>query len=154
MVQGSYDPANDYKSYLKMSFSSDNQFVLNSGIRENRSVIGEMPEKEVWVLDYKIVDKDNNDKSDKFSFDLGDFSYNPTDDTQNKSTSNINITKDSSGANRLEFTVSNTSYTKETFKKNAKICLLIKPTTAPASALVAVILRSSSAIYLTPRSPS
>jgi hypothetical protein len=54
---GSYDPKNKYKAYMKMSFNNANEFVLNSGIRDNRTMIGNMPEGEEWVLDCKIVDK-------------------------------------------------------------------------------------------------
>jgi hypothetical protein len=54
---GTYSPDNEYKAYMKMSFNNTDEFVLNSGIRDNRTMIENMPEGEEWVLDCKIVDK-------------------------------------------------------------------------------------------------
>jgi hypothetical protein len=72
---GTYSDLNTYTSYLKMEFKQANQFILNSCIRDNRTAIDNMPENEEWVLDYKIVDVNNNDVSDNFTYRLAEFIY-------------------------------------------------------------------------------
>jgi hypothetical protein len=55
-LHGTYDEEKAYKAYMKMSFYNDHQFILNSGIRDNRTIIENMPKDEEWILDYEIVD--------------------------------------------------------------------------------------------------
>ena len=72
--EGEYDSENTYTSYMKMTFFGNTQFVLNSGLKDNRSRIGNLAEGEEWVIDYQAVDAENNEVSD-FDFELGEYIY-------------------------------------------------------------------------------
>jgi hypothetical protein len=58
---GDYTEDETYVPYMKMVYNNSNQFVLNSGIKDNRTTIGEMPKNEQWVLDYKILDSSGDE---------------------------------------------------------------------------------------------
>jgi hypothetical protein len=40
--------------------TSGNSAILNSGLRDNRTMIKNMPEGEEWILDYIILDENNS----------------------------------------------------------------------------------------------
>lgn len=142
---GSYDPKNKYKAYMKMSFNNANEFVLNSGIRDNRTMIGNMPEGEEWVLDCKIVDnlgreltKDRNNKdvpiATQFTFSFDEYVYNSStglfSPIKDKKIVLKQLSDDpvslSDNTVRIFFKVDSNQYTKKDFK-NSKIYLKIKP---------------------------
>jgi hypothetical protein len=73
---GSYSSDNEYKAYMKMSFNNTNEFVLNSGIRDNRTMIGNMPEGEEWILDCKILsDAGIPLVAENFEFSFDEYTY-------------------------------------------------------------------------------
>lgn len=128
-----------YKARLKMLFFNNDQFVLNSGIRDNRTLVAEMPKNEKWVLDYKIVnDIGNPIEGNDFNITLGEYIYDSETGGYNERTGFINYSYAAAtgddeknipdGYIRKIITVSNSTYTKETFKKNSKIYLKIQPT--------------------------
>lgn len=142
---GSYDPKNKYKAYMKMSFNNANEFVLNSGIRDNRTMIENMPEGEEWVLDCKIVDnlgrelaKDRNNKdvpiATQFTFSFDEYVYNSStglfSPIKDKKIVLKQLSDDpvslSDNTVRIFFKVDSNQYTKKDFK-NSKIYLKIKP---------------------------
>lgn len=149
-IDGTYADTNPYKTYLKMSFKDSNQFVLNSGIRDNRTTIGNMPEGEEWVLDYRIVDEHGNlvlaeqetagGKTEKvFEFNLKEFIYNKSSGAYNERTSSNtpiiieeDVTNPQKTDSRIIFKVSKNNYTEEEFKgkkesKGTYLQLQIKP---------------------------
>lgn len=141
---GTYSDTNIYKSYMKLEFKADNQFVLNSGIRDNRSMIKNMPVGEEWVLDYKIVDKNNVDVTSQFGVEIKEFIYNKDSGAYSERSGSIDLTDRapteietaglSAELTRKIFTVTTNNYTEETFKgKNGTngtyLQLQIKPPT-------------------------
>jgi hypothetical protein len=73
-LHGTYDAEKAYKSYMKMSFCNEHQFILNSGIRDNRTIIENMPKDEEWILDYEIVDS-TGQPIDNFEPYLQEYEY-------------------------------------------------------------------------------
>ena len=49
-LHGTYNAEKAYKPYMKMSFYNGHQFILNSGIRDNRTLIENMPQEEEWII--------------------------------------------------------------------------------------------------------
>lgn len=132
---GTYDPKNKYKAYMKMSFNNANEFVLNSGIRDNRTMIGDMPEGEEWVLDCKILNSvgiplvaENFEFSfNEYTYDSSSGLYNPKKDDDIKIVLKQISTDDlADGTMRIFFKVDSNQYTKKDFKKS-KIYLKIAP---------------------------
>jgi hypothetical protein len=87
-LQGTYSEAYTYESLLKCDCGSteDNKFILNSGLKDNRTMLNQIPENSEWVLDYSyyivnVVDdketlteatrKDN----DELDFSIGEYLY-------------------------------------------------------------------------------
>jgi hypothetical protein len=58
-----------------MSIYNTDQFVINSGVRDNRSIIQNMPEGEEWVLDYKIVDHKGRQVNNAFDMQVAEYVY-------------------------------------------------------------------------------
>ena len=139
-LKGTYSDLNKYTSYLKMEFKQANQFVLNSGIRDNRTIIGNMPPDEEWVLDYKIVDANNKDISDKFTYRLAEFIYDKESGGYSERTGPICIGELDEEVYSAEnpyhrgiFKVITNNYTEDQFKgkkgsKGTYLNLQIKPT--------------------------
>ena len=123
---GSYHDTNTYKSYMKIEFKANNQFVLNSGIRDNRSIIKNMPVGEEWVLDYKIVDKNNDDVTSQFGVEIKEFIYNKDSGAYSERSGSISLTSRaptetetidlSTDLTRKIFTVNTNNYTEDQFK--------------------------------------
>jgi hypothetical protein len=121
---------------MKMTFYLGSQFVLNSGIRDNRTTIENMNQGEEWVLDCIIKDSTGEPVSD-FIFSMGEYIYNSHSGCYNLREGAISFETRAptseenngvvSGQNRKIITVNSTSYTEETFKKNSKVYLKIKP---------------------------
>ena len=142
---GKYSKNREYKPLMKMSFFNTSQFALNSGIRDNRSLISEMPKNEEWVLDYKIVNNVGTIVNTAFSFSLGEYIYNTDTGGYNERTGFISFATTApseadergipEGYARKIITVTNSSYTKETFKKDSKIYLKITPNSVTTSTL-------------------
>jgi hypothetical protein len=123
---------------MKLEFFDNNQFVLNSGIRDNRTVIQNMPVGEEWVLDCKIVNSTNDDVTDEFVFSLGEYVYNTYSGGYDARHGSITFSEPVSASGeelggkpsdvtRQIFTVTDSSYNNATFTKNSKIYLKIKP---------------------------
>jgi hypothetical protein len=119
---------------MKMSFYDNTQFVLNSGIKDNRTMIKNMLEKEEWVLDYQIIKSDGSSiADDDFDFELGEYIYNTSTGGYNARTGYMSFeTRDICTGeenadidyNRKIFTVKTNSYEgEEDFSKNSKIFL-------------------------------
>jgi hypothetical protein len=122
-----------------MEFKANNQFVLNSGIRDNRTMIKNMPKDEEWVLDYKIVDATGKQVLDSagFQFFLKEFIYNKDSGAYSERTGSIVVEENTSSTlkvanSRRIFKVNTNNYTEDQFKgKNGSngtyLQLQIKP---------------------------
>lgn len=141
-LDGTYNEENPYQAYLKMGFYNSNQFILNSGPRDNRVLIENMAELSTWILDYRIVTSsgtsvDNN----AFECSIGEYLYDTTTGGYSAVNGNISITAGGvttvgTGANqfkRQEFTVSNNNYNSKTFKENSKLYVKISPKSVSAT---------------------
>ena len=132
---GKYTTTTAYTPFMEMTFSNSNQFVLNSGPCENRTMIGNMPANDEWVLDYKILTSSGGYATkDTFSFSIGEYEYNKTTGGYAEKTgSQISFTQSShdydtaTGAGRVIFKVSSNTYTDKTFPENSRIYVKIKP---------------------------
>ena len=128
-LNGSYNENNTYTPYMKMTFfrGGGSQFVLNSSIKSNRTIIGNLPVGHELVLDYTIRNANNEIVSD-FTFELAEYIYNITTGGYNEGTNRISFTqtKDSS-RNRIYFTVQTNDYTEKEFKKDSKVFLKLVP---------------------------
>ena len=139
-LKGTYSDLNNYTSYLKMEFKQANQFVLNSGIRDNRTTISNMPEGEEWVFDYKIVDVNNNDVSENFTYRLAEFVYDKESGNYRERTGSMNVGSltsvtmpENAPFKRGIFKITTNNYTEDQFKgrsgsKGTYLNLQIKPT--------------------------
>jgi hypothetical protein len=133
-LKGEYSDNNPYKSYMKLEFKQVGQFVLNSGIKDNRTSIKNMPKNEEWVLDYKIVNS-SNEPVNNIEFSFKEFVYDKESGGYRERASSLSIGELSSDMSspikRKIFKVKSNNYTEEDFK-NSKIYLQIKPQ-VPAS---------------------
>lgn len=134
----SYSESNIYTPYMKLSFSNPNTFVLNSGIRDNRSLIKNIQEGEEWVLDYKIVDKTGTVANNAFTWNLGEYIYNTSGHGYEERSGMINFsvgnaTNIGNDVARRIITVNSSNYTESTFKKNCKVYLKITPPSSVSS---------------------
>ena len=91
------------------------------------------PKDEKWVLDYKIVDSSDNPANGAFNISVGEYLYNTDSGGYNEKTGYISFTcTDATGTDvtniptgyaRKIITVSDSKYTKETFKKDSRLYL-------------------------------
>ena len=133
-----------YSQYLEFTLFDNNQFLLNSGIKDNRALIENMPEQEEWVLDYKILNASGSPYNDNFSFALKEFVYNIYAGGHSEQKGHVTfVTREAndkekaglkSGYSRKIFTVTYSDYDASTFKKDSKIYLQIKPIETISSA--------------------
>ena len=131
-LDSTYDEDNEYTKYMKMSFYNNNQFILNSGVRDNRTMIGEMPLNEEWVLDYRIVDSAGITNNEAFEFCLGEYNYSTISNGYTQKNDKITFTVEDGvsptiGVKRKIFKVASYDFTEESFKKDSKIYLKVKP---------------------------
>lgn len=130
-LNGTYAESNTYIPYMKLLFKKNNQFVLNSSIYDNRSMIKNMPKDEEWVLDYKIVDSVGNPCSSNFEVSLGEYIYNTNTGGYNQRNGLISFSAsqpdDFNDGKRVIFKVESTTYDADSFKKISKIHLKISP---------------------------
>lgn len=134
-----YSESRTYTPYMELSFSNADTFILNSGIRDNRTLIKNIQEGEEWVLDYKIVDKNEVNANSNFSWNLGEYIYNTSGHGYEERSGLINFTIGNAttfdnGVSRRIITVGSSGYTENTFKKNCKIYLKIVPPSDVSSA--------------------
>jgi hypothetical protein len=52
---------------MKMVFTNTSQFILNSGLKDNRTTIEKISKGEEWILDYKLLDSNGNPLSNNAS---------------------------------------------------------------------------------------
>jgi hypothetical protein len=118
---------------MKLEFGSETQFVLNSGIRDNRSSIKNIPKGEEWILDVEILDEQGKavTGNTRPSFSLGEYVYSSFSYSWSETTDKITfVVRDPEiidGKLRYIFTVDTTVYTESTFKEQSKIYLKIAP---------------------------
>lgn len=139
-LKGEYSEGYKYAPYMHMKFFNTDQFVLNSSIMDNRTTIGNMSKGEEWVLDCTILNRFGVDVTGLFDFSLGEYVYNVNTSAYIPRMGFIGFDKKMSyeltpkellgkpnDGLRYIFTVANSTYDKETFKKNSKVQLQIKP---------------------------
>ena len=141
-----------YKNYLKMSFYNTSQFVLNSGLKDNRTTIKNISAGEEWILDYSILDeKGSKVNINDFDFNIGEYIYDPQTGGYIEVEGNITFSKTSSEVYadqyRIFFKVDNSNYTKETFPKNSKLFLKIIPKKLASTNLPDVFYIESMALF-------
>ena len=126
-INGVYTEGKTYTPYMKMELFTEDSFILNSGIRDNRTTIKNMPEGEEWVLDCKIVNDWGVEVTDDFSFSLGEYLYNSSSGGYVTRQGSITFSDPTITTDKHRiFTVMDSSYNEETFKKNSKIYLKIQ----------------------------
>ena len=123
--EGTYAENKGYLPYLKVTFKNENQFLLNSGLRDNRSIIKNLTPGEQFVLDCEILGADGQSASN-FSCSIGEYIYDSSSGVYRERIGSANIIGETTG-NRTIFTVNSSSYTEENFKKNSKFFLKITP---------------------------
>jgi hypothetical protein len=108
-------------------------------VRDNRTVIGKIPEGEEWGLDFKILNSEGTEITSTsnlpLNFSLGEFLFNSDCGGYYAKTDNITFSTKTATTYlstekcfRTIFYASSSNYTEETFKKNSKIYLKIAPT--------------------------
>lgn len=125
-TDGTYDVKSPYKAYMKLSFMDNKAAILNSGIRDNRTLIKNMAAGEEWILDYTIL-TEKNKPTNNFEFSIGEYVYNSDSGDYETRASKITFTSTVSNG-RIIFKVGTNGYTEETFK-DSKLFLKIKPET-------------------------
>ena len=125
-----------------MTFNNNNQYVLNSGIMDNRTMIGYMDEGEEWVLDYKIVNSSNQGANGSFEFSLGEYVYSTDENIYRARNGFMSFETRPADGNKGELEgkpddcyrkiikVVKNDYDKDTFTKDSKVYLKIKPSSA------------------------
>lgn len=124
---GTFDPAKEYKAYLKITFPAEGSCVINSGPYDNRTLIGNMVVGDKWVLSNTIRDEEGN-QVNSLTFNLGEYNY-------SSSTGGYTSNEDSKLAfsafeqldettNKWMSTVEIGDYTAEEFKKTSvRLCI-------------------------------
>ena len=137
-VNGNYTEENQYLPYMKITTQRTDQFILNSGIQDNRSLIKNITKGEEWVLDYEVLDSSGN-ITNNVDFKIEEYIYSASTGVYHKKDTNISFVERSISlnerplvGNRKIFTVDFSFFTEEEFKKNCKICLNIQPRTKGA----------------------
>lgn len=125
-LNGSYNESNTYTPYMKMTFYGNDQYILNSCVRDNRTLIENLSVGQELVLDYNIKNSRNRNASG-FTFQLGEYIYNTTTGGYNQRTSNIKFDTEIISNGRIIFKVKSSNYNEKTFKKDSKIYLKIIP---------------------------
>ena len=125
----------DYQPYLRFSCLKSQQSLLNSCIKDNRTLIGEITKGDKWVLDYKILPK--NQYTTNFEFQLAEYQYNTKTGRYEQQNNNIIFKATTpteleskstpTGYSRVIFEATESTYNESTFKKNSKIFLSISP---------------------------
>ena len=126
-ISGEYSETATYLPYMEMEFFNAEQFVLNTGIKDNRTMIGNMPKDEEWILDYEIYGEDGGLYTG-FELSLGEYIYDVSTNGYSERTGFINFSEvtASSSSGRKVFKVALNTYTEETFKKNCKVALKLQ----------------------------
>ena len=147
--QGSYDEANDYKAYMKISLFDKNQFVLNSGIKDNRIIIENIPIGEEWILDYNIVNSMGISVNEDFEFSLGEYIYDTKEGIYKEKSSSISFIVTNKSASRIFFKVTgeDLGYNSDNFKKNSSFYLKIQCNNMETNGQPAIFYIEKIALY-------
>ena len=121
-INGQYSEDKTYTPYMQVTFTAPNQFVLNSGLRDNRTVIGNLEEGTELIADCKIIN--SSFETQDLPISLGEYIYNQNSGGYNERTGLISFAEEDQNGKTI-FKVVDTSYTKKTFKKNSKLYLKI-----------------------------
>ena len=131
-LKGEYSEDNTYTAYMQVTFTEPGQFVLNSGLRDNRSIIGNLEEGAELIVDCEITTDGtdtiglttNSTDTVNLLCSIGEYKYNQTSGGYDEITGLIGFSSKTIEG-KTAFEVTSTSYTKETFKKNSKLYLSI-----------------------------
>ena len=132
-IDGEYADSISYIPYMKLGFNSKTQFALNSGMRDNRSSIKNMPKGEEWILDVEILNEQGETvtNSTRPVFSLGEYTYSSFSHSWGETTDKIAFIVRGpeiiDSKLRYVFTVDSTVYTESTFKEQSEIYLKIAP---------------------------
>lgn len=137
-----------YTPYMKLSFNSKNNAVINSGPYDNRSSIEFMEEGSEWILKFEFLDTAGNSLEfpsvvEKFNFDLAEYRYDATNGCYKQKKVSTNgvasalITfKQTNKNGAIHFTATKNLYKdKKDFKRNSQVRLKIQPKQDPANGL-------------------
>lgn len=119
ILEGTFDPdRKDLCAYLEITFGDDKSLILNSGPTDNRFIIENMDKGTQWLSEVEIYNNRGQlINNNIITIKIGEYEYNPNDDYYEYK-DNL-ITFDDSNAPL--YTVKNTTYTKETFKKKSRV---------------------------------
>ena len=121
-LEGKYSEDNTYTAYMQVTFTEPGQFVLNSGLRDNRSIIGNLEEGTELIVDCGITTTGTDTVILPCS--IGEYKYNQTSGGYDQIIGLIGFSEKVIEGKKA-FEVISTSYTKETFKKDSKLYLRI-----------------------------
>lgn len=119
ILEGTFDPdRKDLCAYLEITFGDEYSLILNSGPTDNRITIENMDKGSQWLSEVEIYNKNGQLINDNIiTIEMGEYEYDPNDDYYEYK--NDLITFDDSNAPL--YTVKNTTYTKEIFKKKSRV---------------------------------
>ena len=114
---------------LKIFFDNGKGCVVNSGPFDNRISLENMEVGDKYALKATLLYEWGDDITDNFDFLLGEYTYNPDTNSYVLDTSKIEFSsaEKEGDSDYYIFTVNESSYSKETFKKNSQVRLAITP---------------------------
>lgn len=131
---GRYPVANvEYKPYLKLEFKSNTGFIVNSGPRDNRSIIKNMEKGDEWALN-AVCRNAQGIIDNSLVYTLGEFVYTSSgkvDGYARKANSTLQVSTFSSDKTGVDLkgykiaTVIKSDYSKDSFKKHSQVRLVI-----------------------------
>lgn len=131
IMQGKFNPNNSsLAAYLEITFKKDS-LVINTGPYDNRISIGDMALGSEWELDQTVLNSNGvNHYSYGPTVSIGEYSYKSKDDYYEspQNTKNIEFSPTIS-FNNIFYTVTSTTYSEETFKKDSQVYIAIQPAT-------------------------
>jgi hypothetical protein len=76
-LAGTYSESYTYEPYIEVKFTKNDQFVLNSGLRDNRTTIMNLPKNKELVLDCNILDSAGKPLTDnnRLKISIGEYKY-------------------------------------------------------------------------------
>lgn len=129
LASKSFDPVKKtYTPYLKITFNSADSRVINSGPYDNRVLLANIEAKDKWAMSYTCKSATGGDVTN-LGVTLGEYTYDTGTLCHELSTSKITFSSFTtpSGSTHAISEVTNSTYSKEQFKKNSQVRICIAP---------------------------
>ena len=134
LMNGNFSENIDYTSYLKVVFSGSDGVVVNSGPRDNRSIMENLVPSSQWAfkLVYLTENGEETTNGDEINVNIGEYSYdgNSNADGYKLDNNGLEFTKvqQTIGDYMVYSAPSSQKYTDEDFKKKSNIRILLQGT--------------------------